>query len=282
MTHFCRPAFLLLSCSLLLSTGCDERTPEEKGRDYADEKLGFVEGAADQLSKRGKDIGSSLGKGVGDLVKGTGSAVKDVVHPPVTVALSSNCKKLGINIGQATEGSDAADNREVVIHLQSEKPHSGPLSLAARHGGQSVAVAVAETQNLMPGKSAVLRFHFDNSVRLSKMDDFLLDLEEGKGLSVDQSVASLGISFKQLSEKNSDQNFEVSVYAIFDSPFRQGLSLRAYDARGDEIGRSTKGTARVQSADSASYLSFSFDPRTPHSQIAAYKIYLDKSPLPAP
>lgn len=264
-----------------LALGCDDRTAEEKGHDYADEKLGFVEGAAEELSERGKGIGSSLGKGVGELVKGTGSAVKDVVHPTVTVTLSSPAKTMGFNVGQATEGADGSDNREVVIHLTSEKPYSGQLSLAAIQNDKTTAISVSTPLDLVPGKSSVIRFQFDTSVRLSKMERFELNLEAGKRLELDEKVSVQGIQLGQLSESRSEEGLEVSVYAIFEKPFRQGLSLRAFDSAGSEVGRSIPAAALHQTADSAGFISFRFDKRTPLEKITAYKILVDTNAKPA-
>ncbi len=213
----------------LLALGCDERTPEEKGQDYADEKLGFIEGAAEQLSERGKGIGTSLGKGVGELVKGTGSAVKDVVHPPVSVSLSAQTKPLGLSIGQATEGSDEADNREVVVHLSATKPYSGKLSLSAFESDEAhkakkaSAVIVSNPVDIAPGKSSVVRFQFDSSVRLSKMKQFELTLEASKQLELDEKVTAREIKLQQLTETRTPEGLEVSLYAIFEKPFRKRI-----------------------------------------------------------
>jgi hypothetical protein len=48
---------LLVLGALSLVLGCDKRTPEEKARDYANKKLGFVQGANEELAKRGEGIG---------------------------------------------------------------------------------------------------------------------------------------------------------------------------------------------------------------------------------
>ncbi len=287
VSSFSRCPAVCIPFFALLALGCDERTPEEKGQDYADEKLGFIEGAAEQLSERGKGIGTSLGKGVGELVKGTGSAVKDVVHPPVNVSLSAQTKPLGLSIGQATEGSDGVDNREVVIHLSATKPYSGKLSLSAfenesaRKAKKASAVTVSPLVDIVPGKSSVVRFQFDSSVRLSKMEQFELTLEASKQLKLDEKVTAQKIKLQQLTETKTPEGLEVSLYAIFEQPFRDGFSLRAYDAQGTEIGRSTPLPALDQAADSAGYVAFQFDKRTPVDKIATYKITVDTNAKPA-
>jgi hypothetical protein len=168
----------ILSALLLLTTvACDKRTPEEKGRDYADEKLGFVEGATGELQKRGKDIGTGLGKGVGDLVKGTGSAVKDVAHPPVKVVLSKEVAEAGLSVGQANEGSDAGNVREVIVHLKAKKPFSGKLTLEGKgEGNIEVRTIDAHGAELASEGTQIVHFAFDQSVRLSKISEFTLRL----------------------------------------------------------------------------------------------------------
>src|SRR5687768_5157346 len=102
-----RVRFASAVCCLVLVAACDRRTPEEKGKDYAEEKLGFVEGASKVLENRGKGIGQSVGKGVGDVVKGTGSGVKDVIHSAVKVESGADLGGSGVKVMQAHEGDQS-------------------------------------------------------------------------------------------------------------------------------------------------------------------------------
>jgi hypothetical protein len=199
------PSAALLGTALLATVsllGCDRRTPEEKGRDYAKEKLGFVEGAADELAKSGKVIGADLGKGVGELLKGTGSSVKDVTHPPVEVRFDEELKALGLSVEQANEGEDSADGRNVVVHLKANKDYSGKLVLRAQ-GDRDAEVQALEplAADLSTSTTQALRFAFDPSVRLSKMKFF----ELGPGLThtivLAQGAEQSAIQLNQLSEE---------------------------------------------------------------------------------
>lgn len=274
---------ILLALFALQNSACDDRTPEEKGRDYADEKLGFVEGATDELSARGKKIGTGLGKGVGELVKGTGSAVKDVAHPPVALKLDQGAKEAGLEVAAANEGGDLADAREVVVHLSSKKELQKGARLSAFEAGKLRAHSSVEKVDLTAGGSQVLKFKFDSSVRLSKMESFVLGLESGKSLSADEKVGALKITLSQLSEGMASEPealHQVSVYARFETAFSQGLSLRAYNEGGEEVGRSEPQPALRQPADSATFLTFEFDARTPLARVVAYKLFLDPSAKP--
>jgi hypothetical protein len=268
--------FALITAILLTGlTGCDKRTPEEKGRDYADEKLGFVEGAAGELKKRGKNIGERLGKGVGDLVKGTGSAVKDVAHPPVKVTLSPAVKTAGLSVGQANEGEDKGNLREVVVHLKADKEFSGKLSLEGQ-GDAGLVVRTLSPQgvDLAADGTTVIRFAFDESVRLSKIAEFSLELAADKEVKLETGTGDAELSVSQLREEKTGTGYEVSLYAVFGKKFSKKLSLRAFDGKGSEVGRSSLKEALAQDADSATYVAFEFDPRVPMTRVKSYQLFV--------
>ncbi|HMA92879.1 MAG TPA: hypothetical protein VKP30_09340 [Polyangiaceae bacterium] len=261
----------------VLLLGCDKRTPEEKGRDYADDKLGFVQGASQELAKRGKGIGEGLGKGVGELVKSAGGAVKDVAHPPVKVALAASLKDSGLGIGQANEGADTPEGREVVVHLRSDKGYAGLLRLEG-HGAEQLVVqsTSAEKIELAAGGAVALRFLFDSSVRLSKLEKFELlpDLEHEIRLS-DAAVKQNAIELSQLSEKKTGDEYQVTVYAVFKKATNRALSLRAYDPNHNEISRSKAVAATPRKTDSAGFLTFTFDGHTPVTKIRSYELFVE-------
>jgi hypothetical protein len=70
----------------------------------------------------------------------------------------------------------------------------------------------------------------------------------------------------------------VTVYAVFGSAFARRLELRAYDADQGELGRSEREVALSQPADSARYVTFRFDPRTPLAQVKSFVAFVDPSP----
>ncbi len=106
--HCALTATLAALTLLFTAVGCDKRTAEEKGRDYASKRVGFAQGVANVLEEKGKGLGLSAGKGVGELVKGAGAGVKDVVYAPVKVELDPGLTAAGLKLLQAHEGIRSA------------------------------------------------------------------------------------------------------------------------------------------------------------------------------
>jgi hypothetical protein len=256
---------------LVLATACDKRTPEEKGKDYAEEKLGFVEGAAKVLEGKGKGLGKSVGKGVGEVVKGAGSGVKDVVHAPVQVELGSELAGSGIKVLQAHEGDATAATRDIVVYLDFPQRFEGRLRLQAL-GADKAELARAELADSLSQPAAsqkTFSFAFPSDMRLSQVNGYVLHAGTSKTLALDAALTDSGLALSQLKETGS----EVSVYVIFNKAFRGGLQLRAKSAEGAELGRSPASGDLKYAADSASYLSFKFDARTPLENVAAYTLH---------
>jgi hypothetical protein len=260
----------VLTCCVLLGA-CDKRTPEEKGKDYAEEKLGFVEGAAKVLEDKGKGLGKSVGKGVSEVVKGTGSGVKDVVHPPVTVEVGSDLSGTGIKVQQAHEGDALGNTRGVVVYLDFPQRFEGKLRLSAlADGGSELGRAeLVDGLSQPAGSQKNLTFPFPGDMRLSQVKNYVLHVGVSKSVTLDAGLADSGIALSQLKE----QGTEVSVYAVFGKPFAGGLQLRAQSAEGTELGRSPASGKLTYAADSASYLSFQFDARTPFDNVAKYTLH---------
>jgi hypothetical protein len=63
------------------------------------------------------------------------------------------------------------------------------------------------------------------------------------------------------------------VYVIFGKAFNGGLQLRAKTAEGTELGRSPATAKLRYVADSAQYLSFNFDARTPLENVTQYTLH---------
>jgi len=266
-----RVALVWVLAVLALVVACDKRTPEEKGKDYAEQKLGFVEGAAKVLEEKGKGLGQSVGKGVGEVVKGTGSGVKDVVHPPVTVEVASELSATGIKVLQAHEGDDSGGTRGVVVYFEFPQRFEGRLRLhalgdkAAELGRADLTDAVSQPA----GSQKNFTFPFPGDMRLSQVKSYALHAGSNKTVSLDASLSQSGITLSQLKE----QGEEVSVYAIFAKPFSGGLQLRAKSAEGAELGRSPATAKLTYAADSASYLSFKLDARTPFANVTEYTLH---------
>lgn len=258
---------------------CDRRTAEEKGRDFAKDRIGFVEGAADVLKEKGKGVGEAVGTGVGGLVKGAGSAIKDTVSPPVTVQLGPTLADAGLAVLRGNETDLPAGARGVTVHLQFAKTFDGRLELAAMSTDSKLGTAVSgEPIAQTSGSERDLVFSFPASFRLSKVDHYVLGILPPKAVRTAPPLAGLALS--QLGESGH----QVSLYVRFEKGFRGGLQLRAYDERGQELGRSEPTTALTQDPDSAAHFAFAFDEHTPMQGIASYSLHkaTPKPPPPKP
>lgn len=261
-----------LLCVLLgLTLGCDKRTPEEKGKDYAEQKLGFVEGAAKVLEDKGKGLGKSVGKGVGEVVRGTGSGVKDVVHPPVKVDVASDLASSGMKVLQAHEGDVAGNSRGVVVYLDFPQRFEGRLRLHAlgQNNAELGRADISDAVSQPAGSQKNFTFPFPADMRLSAVTSYALHAGSSKTVSLDAGLNDAGIALSQLKETGK----EVSVYAVFEKPFSGGLQLRAKSAEGTELGRSPATAKLTYAADSAQYLSFNFDGRTPLENVTQYTLH---------
>lgn len=73
---------------------------------------------------------------------------------------------------------------------------------------------------------------------------------------------------------------EITVYAVFRSPFARRIELRAEDADHQELGRTEQEAALSQAVDSARFVTLRLDPRVPLEQVKAFVAYVDPSPEP--
>jgi hypothetical protein len=262
---------LLVCVALGSALACDKRTPEEKGKDYAEEKLGFVEGAAKVLEDKGKGLGKSVGKGVGEVVRGTGSGVKDVVHPPVKVDVASDLSSSGIKVLQGHEGDVAGNSRGVVVYLDFPQRFEGRLRLHAlgEDNAELGRADISDAVSQPAGSQKNFTFPFPSDMRLSAVTGYALHAGSNKTVSLDAGLSDSGIALSQLKESGK----EVSLYVVFAKPFSGGLQLRAKSAEGTELGRSPATAKLTYGADSAQYLSFNFDARTPLENVTQYALH---------
>jgi hypothetical protein len=258
-------------CALGLALACDKRSPAEKGKDYAEEKLGFVEGAAKVLEDKGKGLGQSVGKGVTGVVRGTGSGVKDVVNPPVKVDVGSDLASAGVKVLQAHEGDASGNTRGVVVYLDFPQRFEGRLRLRAlgENNADLGRADLADTVSQPAGSQKTFTFPFPGDMRLSAVTSYTLHTGSNKTVTLDTGLTSSGITLSQLKETGK----EVSVYVVFEKPFNGGLQLRAKTAEGTEVGRSPATAKLTYPADSAQYLSFNFDARTPLENVTQYTLH---------
>jgi len=257
----------VLCCAFAALLGCEDRTAEERGEDYAEERLGFAQGAAGELEKRGKALGKTTGKGLGDLVRGVGGGVTDAVRPQVQVQPGRGVAEGGITIGRAAEGEATDTARSVEVHLTFARTFSGRLSLVALAGDQEVARGeLPESVSEAADSAKSLLFLFPPSTRLSSVERYRLDVAPPKEVSVHAGAA--GVSVSQLTESAQG----ISVYVTFAQRFRGGLELRAFDGQGAEIGRSEPSEQLNRAPDSAEFMTFTFDARARLDRAVRYEM----------
>lgn len=252
---------------LVGSMSCDKRTAEEKGRDYASEKLDLATGAAAALKEKGSGLGKTAGQGVGDLIKGVGSGVKDVVNPPVTVEPEKSAAEAGVTVNKANEGAGEANARTIEVYGAFAKPFRGRLELRAfDEQGVELGKGVSEKQLDLPKDSVeLLTFRFPLSVRFTQAKLYRLRSTASSDFVLHESVKDVDVS--QVSENATT----ISAYFEFKNAFSSGLELRAYDSEGAEVGRSAPSAKLKQAPDSATYVEFKFDPRVPLTRAAKYE-----------
>lgn len=261
----------LLSLCLLSGLslfGCDKRTAEEKGAGYAGEKLGFAQGAADELKERGGTLGQSVGKGVADLVKGVGSGVKDSVTPEVPAEAEPGAIQMGLTVHHAQEGAGDGNSRLVNVYVEFVKAFRGKLQLFAYDAAGTElgrGDAVKELDFPTPAKE-LLEFRFPGSVRLSHAAKYRVHYVDPVALAVGEGIE--GIEASQLQQSGQT----VTVYLRFVNKFAGALELRAYNGAGAEIGRSEKTKKLKQAADSAEHFEFKFGAHAPLGQAAKYEL----------
>ena len=132
--------FSLLVGLGIVSSACDRRTPEERG------------------------------KGVGDTVKGTGSGVNDALHSPVNVLLDAPLT------GQVKVLKASGNTRTVAATLEFPQRFEGRLALHAL-GENSVELGRAEPQenfSQVAGSQRDVSFEFPADTRLSNVSTYVL------------------------------------------------------------------------------------------------------------
>ncbi|HSC88338.1 MAG TPA: hypothetical protein VLC09_13745 [Polyangiaceae bacterium] len=241
----------------LALAACDRRTAEEKGRDYAEDKLDFAQGAADTLKEKGKTLGQTAGHGVGDLVKGVGSGVKDAARPEVPTQAEPAALAAGVSVHHAQEGALDGDVRWIDTYVEFAKVFQGRLELLAFDAaGQELGRGVlTDALDLPAGSREQLSFRFSATVRFSHVTRYTLRFLAGPEVKVVEGLA--GVSVSQFRQKGA----AVTLYVSFASAWKGTLELRAFGADGAELGRSKKTAKLTQAADSAEFMDFTFDER---------------------
>ncbi len=250
---------------------CDKRTAEEKGRDFAEEKVGFVEGATKVLKEKGKKIGESAGKGIGDLVKGTGSGIKDSINPPVKAITGPDMADSGVKILRAQEGKGTSGHRTIMVAAAFDKSFSGRFQLKAldAEGVERARSQPSENLSQAKGASSDISFVFKGDLRLSKIAHYELNLLAAKSVMVADALSEAGIGLSQLKESGH----QVTLYLHFEEGYTGKLGLRVLNGDAKELGRSTPTPDLNQAVDSAQHMTFNFNPNTPMNEAAQYVLH---------
>jgi len=272
----------ILICAALLAAGCESKTAEERGAELAKDKLDFVKGAAGVLNQEGKDVGESSGKGVGDLIKGLGSGVKDVVFSTVPVQVASESASSGIAVGKATESGTEGGKRMVDVYLTFSTPFDGRLRLRAFEAGE-VETGSAEIEGNVhrkAGESGTFRFGFDESIRLSKVQSCaLVTLPAEKRLRLDPGATEAGLEADRFQEKTAEGKYEVSLYTVFKQAFKGTAQLRLFDADNREMARSETSAKIDQAADSSSDVVFAITQPIDAARVDVYELHATPAPV---
>lgn len=120
------PLFFSLCIALSLS-GCDKRTAEEKGRDKAAEKAGYVKGVGEALKKEGEEAAQSLGEGMGKVMKGTTSGLAGGLAS-YAIEVAPEATALGLSMTRAELRSLDAKKAEGAAKDAKEESKTYPIS----------------------------------------------------------------------------------------------------------------------------------------------------------
>lgn len=90
-------------------------------------------------------------------------------------------------------------------------------------------------------------------------------------VEMDATAAKHELSAKRATISDHDKK-NVKVYFISKGKFEGELQLRAFDAKGEEIGRSGKLAGKL-GADDAQYMEFQFDQATPLSRVGKFVVF---------
>lgn len=166
---------ILVACS---------KTPEERGKELADSKIGLVKGIAEGLKERGKETGEAVGEGVAKTLKGVVTGVDvalalDTRLSPVLqesglkATQSDKFKQLREGVG--SDGKKFTTANGVSVYLVAEQSIDASLLLRAHNKqGQEVGRAMAPAK-ITAGNATYVDFAFDERVSLREVEYYSLD-----------------------------------------------------------------------------------------------------------
>jgi len=271
-------------------SGCKEEEPTEKqkGKDEAAQKLDYAEGAASALNDRGKGVGQATGQGVGNLIRGIGTGITDVVYPPVTVFLAKEAQDAGVAVNRATEGSSTDEGNEIRLLLAFSQLVKGRVLLHAYDANNlEQGRATSQFVNQPAGSVLDLSIYFNRNLRMSGIHHYNMEMIPPKAVVLsgdaqsppevvkgkDKDKEPLDLRLGQL-EEEAGPPVRVSLYVIFNTAFEGEVQLRALDASRTEIGRSQKIGEIAEEADSSRTFEFAFHETLSVGSVDSYELFV--------
>lgn len=155
--------------ALALFAACDNRTAKETGQDLAAEKIDLVQGAGEVVRDRGKEAGSTVAEGVGNVLSGMGKGL-DASLNAKQVVLTDPAASPSV---QPTRAQDMQGGTGISVYLLSENGFDGSLRLVALQNGAEVGRATANVK-IDKGDAQYVDFGFDHRVPLQSVDQYTL------------------------------------------------------------------------------------------------------------
>lgn len=184
MAHLFRfTTLLLLACLALGAPGCSRKSAEERGKEAADEKAGYVKGVGDSLRDKGREAAKSVGGGVVQVWDGFQEGVEET--PNCQIDISPELADYGSEVTRIQLTSKGTVN----AYLISKKPLNRSLRLKAldkdnREIGRAEAIV-----DFPADHAGFIDFEFDPRTPMSMVKGF--------EMSVTATPATTGGSMEQ-------------------------------------------------------------------------------------
>jgi len=164
-----KPSLIVLvsfAFAMLATTGCRRKTAEERGKEAADEKAGFIKGVGDSLKGKGREAAQSMGGGVVQVWDGFKEGVEGT--PLGLVRISPELEARGGQVTRVQLTSGGVINAYVIA----EKPFKSQLRLRALDK-EDREIGRAKAAVDFPGDHAeYVDFEFDQRTPMSMVTCF--------------------------------------------------------------------------------------------------------------
>lgn len=165
--------------SVLLLTACMSKEEklkkaEEEGNELVSVKAKLVDGAGKALQKEGKEAVESASKGIGELIKGVDSGVKEsinfskVISEPTFQQNFEECK------AEKVYGSDAEKIKKVNVYLMAKNDFKGKLILKAFDANKKEIGRSSIEVSIKKEDAKYVDFLFDERTHLLQTEYFTI------------------------------------------------------------------------------------------------------------